>query len=149
MRKKKQSRKNNRVLISKRFVPWGRTLSTSDYHLPHSRDAGNMKNKRTVVVIETNSKNELAVVPLSGKKGNNRTQLKNYQQGNSYFKHFVEVVDHAGKPIIVGEKFRENHKNQDVAHSDVYKIRKKVFENSAPSRDNIDKITGFRNRTKK
>ena len=127
----------------KKKVPVGRTLATYDHYL--GRQKTSSKKKRPVVVIERNKRNELAVVPLSSRAGEHRTRLKNYQDGRSYFKHFVEIEDNEGKPIKVdGRKFRENHKNQDVAHKDVDAIRNKVFYHSKPMQQNRKKIEIFR-----
>lgn len=54
-------------------------------------------------MIETNASDELAVVSLSGHDGKNKTRLKGYQEGNSYFKHFVEINDNENKAIKVGK----------------------------------------------
>lgn len=127
-------------------VPQGRTLTTQDNYL--SRKETNSRKERPVVVIEANKDNELAVVPLSSRSGRNRTQLKNYQQGQSYFKHFVEVEDNEGKPIRVNDKFRENHPNMDVAQRDVGVIKDKVLYHSTQAADNRAKMKRFRNKKK-
>lgn len=116
-------------------VPQGRTLSTYDRYLGKGGKTGSKK-ERPVVVIETNDYNDLAVVPLSSRKGNDRTRLKNYQQGQSYFKHYVEIMDDEGKPIRVNKKFKENHPNMDVSNDDVAKIRYKIFNHSRPAQEN-------------
>ena len=69
---------------------------------------------------------------------------KKNQDGKSYFKHFVEIEDNEGKPIKVGEKFKANHPELDVSGHDVRKIRKTVFEHSAPAPQNRKKIQKFR-----
>lgn len=115
-------------------VPWGRTLKTQDNYLGKQKTSS--AKVRPVVVIDNNSKNELMVVPLSSRSGSNRTRLKNYAQGKSYYKHFVEIEDNKGNPIVVGEKFKENHKNMDVSKRDVQKIRSKVFTSSKQSKRN-------------
>ena len=124
-------------------VPQGRTLSTYDHYLGKGGKTGSKK-ERPVVVIETNDYNDLAVVPLSSRKGNNRTRLKNYQQGQSYFKHYVEIEDDEGKPIRVNKKFRENHPNMDISSKDVAFIKDKVFYHSIPMQKNKKKIDKFR-----
>ena len=48
-----------------------------------------------------------------------------------------------GQPIRVGEKFRENHKNQDVSMEDVKRIRNKVFLHSKPAPKNRKKMARF------
>lgn len=126
-------------------VPKGRTLSTHDNYLSGGKKTGSKK-ERPIVVIETNNNNDLAVVPMSSRKGNDRTRLKNYQQGQSYYKHYVEVVDDEGNPIRVNQKFKENHPNMDVSGEDVEKIRDKVFNHSRPAPENKKKMKDFRKR---
>ncbi len=124
-------------------VPQGRTLTTNDSYLPGGKITGSKKT-RPVVVIEANEENELAVVPLSSRQGKNRTKLKNYQQGQSYFKHFVEIEDDEGRPIKVNKKFRENHPNMDVSNDDVKKIKDKVLNHSKAGSENKAKIEKLR-----
>lgn len=126
-------------------VPQGRTLKTQDNFLPGGNKTGSTK-ERPVVVIEDNGKNELAVVPLSSRNGKDRTRLWNYQQGQSYYKHYVEIEDDEGKPIRINEKFQENHPNMDVSSEDVEKIRDKVFNHSRPATKNREKMDEFRKR---
>lgn len=123
-------------------VPQGRTLTTHDKYL--DRKAKQPKKERPVVVIEANENNDLAVVQLSTRTGKDRTRLKNYQQGQSYFKHYVEIEDDEGNPIRVNEKFRENHPNMDVSREDVKRIKDKVLGNSRPAAANRDKMDKFR-----
>ncbi len=106
-------------------VPQGRTLTTHDKYL--DKKARQPEKERPVVVIETNARNDLAVVQLSSRDGKDRTRLKNYQQGQSYFKHYVEIMDDEGNPIRVNKKFHENHPNMDVSGEDVVFIKDKVF----------------------
>ncbi len=101
------------------------------------------KKERSVVVIAANKKNDLAVVALTSRAGKNRTRLKKYQQGQSYFKHFVEIEDNEGKPIRIGKKFRENHPNMDVSKKDVDGIKKTVFYKSSPAIENRKKLKKF------
>lgn len=124
-------------------VPVGRTLLTNDNYLESGKKTGSKK-EHGAVVIETNKRNELAIVSLSGHPGKNKTRLKNYQQGGSYFKHFVEVKDDEGNPIVINHKFRENHKNQDVSKEDVENIRDRVFSHAKQSLENLNKISKFR-----
>ena len=124
-------------------VPQGRTLSTYDHYLGNGKKTGSEK-ERPVVVIEANENNDLAVVPLSSRQGKNRTRLKNYQQGQSYFKHYVEIQDDEGKPIRVNKKFRENHPNMDVSGEDVEIIRDTVFNHSKPMQANKKNMKNFR-----
>ena len=128
-------------------VPQGRTLSTYDHYLGNGKKTGSKK-ERPVVVIETNDYNDLAVVPLSSRQGRNRTRLKNYQQWQSYFKHYVEIQDDEGKPIRVNKKFRENHPNMDVSRQDVERITDKVLYRSQPATENRRKMDKFRSKKK-
>lgn len=115
----------------KRFIPWGRTLTTKDSFL------GRQKTKscktRPVVVVDTNNE-DLAVVPLSSKKGANRTELKGYRnprtKQKTYYKHYLEIEDNEGQPIRVNKKFRENHKNMDISREQVLDIRQKILTQS-------------------
>lgn len=124
-------------------VPQGRTLKTHDNYLSGGKKTGSVK-ERPVVVIEANEHNDLAVVPLSSREGKNRTKLKKYQQGQSYFKHYVEIEDDEGKPIRVNYKFQENHPNMDVSDEDVEQIRSVVFKHSKPMQSNRKKMNKFR-----
>ena len=130
--------------MKKRKIPRGRTLSTHDHYLGNSK-TGSQK-RRAVVVIESNNRQELAVVPLSSRSGKNRTNLPKYQDGRSYYKHFVEIEDNEGKPIRIGVKFKENHPKNDVSPSDVDKIREKVFLHSRQSSENLKKLKKFRDK---
>lgn len=141
--KKKKPVKPNKKRTKGGKVPQGRTLSTYDHYLGNGKKTGSKK-ERPVVVIETNDYNDLAVVPLSSREGSNRTRLKKYQQGQSYFKHYVEIQDDEGKPIRVNKKFRENHQNMDVSSEDVAFIKDKVFYHSKPMEENKKKMNKFR-----
>ena len=122
---------------NKRFIPWGRTLTTKDSYL------GKQKTKscktRPVVVVDNNGY-DLGVVPLSSKKGDNRTELKGYQnkktKQKTYYKHYFEIEDNEGHPIRVNEKFRENHKNMDVPKKQVDEIRSTIFSKARTKQRN-------------
>lgn len=139
----KNDNKKNFARTASGKVPKGRTISTYDKYLPGGKKTGSDK-KRPVVVIEANASNELAVVPLSSRTGKNRTRLKNYQQGQSYFKHFVEIEDNEGKPIKVNAKFRENHPNMDVSKKDVESMRVILLNRSKSMNENRQKLKRFR-----
>ena len=115
-----------------KYIPWGRTLTTKDNYLGKQKTGS--KKIRPVVVVDNNVRNELAVVPLSSKKGSNRTELKGYKNPKTnqktYYKHFLEIEDDEGKPIVVNEKFRENHKNMDIPRRKVEEIRSTIFVKS-------------------
>ena len=137
---RKAARNKGRTASGK--VPQGRTLSTLDKYF--DRNAKDPDKERPVVVIEANENNDLAVVQLSTQVGKDRTRLKNYQQGQSFFKHYVEIVDDKGNPIRVNEKFRENHPNMDVSGADIEFIKDKVFNHSVPMQKNRKLLDKFR-----
>lgn len=137
------NKKVNKARTASGRVPQGRTLITRDNYLSGGKKTGSTK-ERPVVVIEANIRNDLAVVPLSSRKGRNRTQLKSYQQGQSYFKHYVEIQDDEGEPIRVNKKFKENHPNMDVSRQDVDTIIDTVFNHSKPMQSNRKHINKFR-----
>ena len=60
---KKRIIKKNKARTTSGRVPQGRTLKTYDNYLGNGKKTESKK-ERPVVVIEANSKNELAVVPL-------------------------------------------------------------------------------------
>lgn len=136
------NRKSNKARTAGGKVPQGRTLTTRDKYL--DKKARQPDKKRPVVVIETNGYNDLAVVQLSSRAGKDRSRLKKYQQGQSYFKHYVEIVDDEGKPIRVNDKFKENHPNMDVSRQEVDLIIDTVFNHSTPMSGNKKKIKSFR-----
>lgn len=135
-------KKKNQARTVSGKVPQGRTLTTHDKYL--DRKAKQPDKARPVVVIETNERNDLAVVQLSSRNGKDRTRLKNYQQGQSYFKHYVEIMDDEGKPIRVNNKFKENHPNMDVSRQDVDTIIDTVLNHSKPMQKNEKRINKFR-----
>lgn len=137
----KSKNKVNQARTVSGKVPQGRTLSTRDKYL--DKKAKQPEKERPVVVIEANSRNDLAVVQLSSRAGKDRTRLKNYQQGKSRFKHYVEIMDDEGNPIRVNAKFKENHPNMDVSRQDVDKIIDKVLYHSRPAPENREKMDKF------
>lgn len=96
------------------------------------------------MVIEANARNDLAVVQLTSRAGKDRTRLPKYQQGQSHFKHYVEIMDDEGNPIRVNKKFKENHPNMDVSDNDVEIIRDTLFNHSKPMQKNRKRINKFR-----
>lgn len=126
-------------------IPQGRTLNTQDNYLGKDKKTGSEK-QRPVVVIEASSQNELAVVPLSSRPGKDRTRLPKYQQGQSYFKHYIEIEDDEGKPIKINQKFKENHPNMDLSQRDTERIKDKVLYHSKTSSKNQRKLKIFRKR---
>lgn len=118
-----------------KFIPWGRTLTTNDKYLGKRKTDSDKT--RPVAVVDTID-DKLAVVPLSSKKGANRTELKGHENKKNknepnekplktYYKHYLEIEDNEGQPIRVNEKFKENHKNMDLSRDEVLDIRQTIF----------------------
>lgn len=126
----------------RKTVPKGRTLMTNDKYLPGAYTGS--KKKRGAIVFDSNDNDELAVVPMSSKPGSNRTRLKNYQDGKSYFKHYIETVDNEGKPIKINEKFSENHKNMDVSKKDLSIIEDTLFNTCKQHQKNRKKYSEYK-----
>lgn len=139
-----------------KHIPWGRTLTTNDKFLGKRKT--NSKKTRGVVVVDTCGLN-LAVVPLSSKDGDNRTELKNYNKSfgktkkktakkktKTFYKHYLEIEDDEGQPIRVNEKFRENHKNMDVSQNKVMEIRNTLFNKSKQRQRNRKVYNQFTNK---
>ena len=107
-----------------------------------------LKDKRWVAVIDSNEKNELAVVRLTDEQQENTTALPTYKKGNgrdTYFKHFVEIEDNEGNRIKATKngKFQENTDDYDLSEREVKKVKDKVLNHtkqSSKNRDNIEKL---------
>ncbi len=126
--------KANKKNISKK-VPNGRTLQTRDEFLSGGKGKENIKPNhpdkhdlyRRVGVVDSNSKDELAVVKL-GTKG--RHSLDNYLNGKSKYNAYIEIEDNKGNRIkIDGVRFVENNTRRDIGHEDVTKIKKDCLLN--------------------
>ena len=74
---------------NKRFIPWGRTLTTKDCFLGKQKTGSN---KTSPVVVVDNNGYNLGVVPLSSKKGENRTELKGYQNKKTKQKTIISTI---------------------------------------------------------
>lgn len=127
-------------------TPNGRTLKTKDEYLP-KRDSKvqKLKGRRWVVVVESNKRNELAVVRLTGENQKNTTLLPDYKKGNqkdTYFKHFVETKDNRGNPIKATRtgKFQENPPQYDLSKRELDKVKDKVLNHTKQSSENRRKL---------
>ena len=135
--------------VSSRY-PNGRTLKTQAKYLPTDKKgkSDNPKASRRVVVIDSNRKDELAVVKLTTSKQPNTSPLPSYNQGNgkpTRFKHFVETQDNEGKPIKVdGEKFKSNPWAYDLNTNEVSHVKKVVLEEARQSKTNKEKIAALK-----
>lgn len=140
--------------ISKRY-PNGRTLKTQDRYLPTDKKgvSESPKSQRRVVIIDSNSFDELAVVKLTTQNQPNTTELPTYKNGNgkkSYFKHFVEITDNDGNPIKVdGVKFIENPWAYDLTANQIKLIQNIVYHKVKQAQNNDKKILLLKDRGKK
>lgn len=130
-------------------TPNGRTLKTKDEYLPQEKSkVEELKEKRWVAVIDSNQKNELAVVRLTDEKQENTTALPTYKKGNkrdTYFKHFVEIEDNEGNAIKATPqgKFQENPPDLDLTAREIADIKEKVLNHTkqtSKNRENIEKL---------
>ena len=124
----KLPRKNKNVSQN---IPNGRVLQTRDeffekqgsYKKPDYENKGNY---RGAVVVDSNRKNELAVVKLTtSKKG---TVLKEYKKGKSKYRPFIETKDDEGNAIKIGRKFISKKPQDDLSLHDVNRIKKDAIK---------------------
>ncbi|MDE7440057.1 MAG: hypothetical protein K2N23_06085 [Clostridia bacterium] len=141
----KPSKKTDKNVSRK--VPNGRTIKTKDKYLPIDKKGKSTKpkEKRLIIIIDSNSNDELAVVRTSTQIQPNTTALPTYKKGNkkkTRFKHFVEITDNEGNPIkIDGIKFIENGKEYDLSANEVETVRDKVLNHCKIASENRKKIT--------
>lgn len=131
MKKSPPKRKN----VSQK-IPNGRTLQTRDEFLGSYSGSKNIKPQhpkqsdlyRRVAVIDSNRNDEVVIVKLTTK---GQHKLKNYLDGKSTYKAFIEIHDNDGKPIkIDGVKFLENKPKRDISSKDVNQIKKDCLTNA-------------------
>ena len=84
-------------------VPNGRTIQTRDEYFfgasnYQKKGYENRKLYRRAVVVDSNSRDELAVVKLHGNKGK---ILDSYQKGKSGYKPYIETQDNYGNPMFL------------------------------------------------
>ena len=145
---------SKRKNISK-SIPIGRTLQTRDEFLESGKGKENIKaghpNKsdlyRPSVIIDTNRKNELAIIKLTtSEKGE---KIKGYRNGKSGYRPYIEIRTSDDKAIkIDNKKFVANSPKKDVKKSDVNKIKRKVLKR-APKRireENRKKLRALKGR---
>ena len=143
--KKKTSKSAPKKKAKPKEVPLGRTLKTKDEFLPFKKTkVKELKDKRLVVVIDKNTREELAVVKLTTKSGPNTSELTGYKKGNkktTFFSHFVEITDSKGNPITVdGVRFKENYKKYDLNSQQVSQIQNKAYSHVKQAEANNRKI---------
>lgn len=141
---KKAHTKNAKGNTSKRY-PNGRTLETADKYLPIiARKSKDPKEERRIIIIDSNRRDELAVVRFSTKNQPNTTALPTYKKGNkkaSYFRHFVEIQDNEGNAIKVdGKRFKENSRRDDLTPDELKKVKNTVLYHVKQSQTNREAI---------
>lgn len=131
-------------------TPNGRTIQTRDEYFEgqkNYRKLGYEKKGlyRKAVVVDSNRKDELAVVKLTtSKKG----KSLDYKEGKSKYRPFVLTKDDKGKPIKLGSKFVKNSPKADVSKKEVNKIKKDLFRGKSvkTSKDNRKKVRELKGR---
>ena len=124
-------------------VPNGTVLQTRDeyifgsqsYRKPGYKNKGNY---RKVAVIDSNRRDDLAIVKLYSKSGQ---PLKNTV---SRYKPFVEILDDTGKRIRIGSKFI--YKGQRLSKENVATIKKDCFTNYSVKYKNRKKLRVIKGR---
>lgn len=53
----------------------------------------------------------------------------------TFFGHFVETSDNEGKPIVVGNKFKQSHSKNDLSKEQVKQIQNKVFSHNKQAKN--------------
>jgi hypothetical protein len=124
-------------------VPNGTILHTRDEYLKDSgayRKPGykNKGNYRKVVVVDSNRNDDLAVVKLYSKSGEELFDT------DSRYKPFVETLDDENNRIRVGWKFIR--KNQRLSKRNVAKIKKDCFTNPKYRYKNKKKVRRIKGR---
>lgn len=128
--------------MGEKKVPIGRTVMISNKKL--NKKSQYPEGKHSYVVVETNKKNELAVVRLTGKRNSNTTNLPNYQDGRSYYKHFIDVEDANKNALKVGKDIEANHSNMDVSKKDVEMMKEKLTQKVKQKEINKSNLLKFR-----
>ncbi len=132
----------------------GTTLQTRDEFLESYDGQNNIKpnhpNKndlyRRVVVVDSNRKDELAVVKLTTK---GKHKLATYENGKSTYKPIVETKTNKGKSIkIDGAKFVKNKSKKDLSEQSVNKIKKDALKKASSKTrfENKSKLRKLKNR---
>ena len=132
-------------------IPNGRTLQTRDEYFEGAKDyrkEGYEKKGlyRTVVVVDSNRENDLAVIALT--TSNKGVELP--ERKKSKYRPFVETKDDDGNPIKTGKKFKENKQKKDLSPKTVSKMKKLAFKNAgSASEENRKKVRDMKGRNKK
>lgn len=140
-------------------IPIGTTLQTRDEYLLSGAGKTNIKPNhpnsrdlyRRVGVVDSNRKNEIAVIKL-GTKG--RHSLDKYLNGKSKYNAFIEIQDDKGNSIKIDNvKFVKNPSRRDISKKDVNEMKKNALVNKKTSaslrKENRDKLRELKGRKKR
>lgn len=138
---------NKNKNVSKK-VSNGRILKTRDNYFEGAKNYvkpgyENKGHYRKVVVVDSNKKDELAVVKLT--TSNKGIPLKNYKSGKSRYRPYILIADDDGKPIKIGYKFRYYPKKDSLNTYYVNEIKNKCV-NSVDSKRNRKKLRKLKER---
>ena len=128
-------------------IPNGRTFQTKDnyfYGAVNYKKPNVKGHYRKVVVVDSNRKNELAVVKLT--TSNKGIPISTYKKGKSKFKPFVETKDFRNRPIKRNKYFIENNKSHDLSKHEISQIKKLAFNYSKNSYINKQRVRKLKNR---
>lgn len=106
------------------------------YRKPGYQNKGNY---RKVAVIDSNRRNDLAVVKLHSKSG------IALPSGKACFKPFVETLDNDNRRIRIGRKFI--YRGQHISKRDVSAIKKECFNNPKYKNKNKKKVRRMKRRS--
>ena len=110
-------------------------FGSKGYKKPGYQKKGNY---RKVAVIDSNRRDDLAIVKLYSKSGQPLNGTA------SRYKPFVEIMDDKGKRIRIGAKFLD--KGQRLSRENVAIIKKDCFKNPAVKYKNLKKIHSIKGR---
>ena len=95
-------------------------------------------------VVDSNNKDELAVVKLTtSKKG---IPIKTYRQGKSKIRPFVETRDFRNQPIKRNKYFLENKSSYDFSKYELSQVKKLLFKTSKNSKLNSARVRKLKDR---
>lgn len=136
-------------------VPNGRIIHTRDKDL-HGGNGYEKKDSkglyRMVVVVDSNSDDELAVVKLTtSEKG---IALPEYKNGKSKYREYILTLDKNDNPIKITPKdkrsgsprFEEDKPKNDMPKKVVDKIKKDCINNEAMGKKNRDRLHKMKKR---
>lgn len=149
--KPKTASKNKQVKsATQKAFRLGQILNTKDEYLPQGKKprikkaiSEGKKEKRTVLVVDTNKAGDSGYTPLRGKPGADRTKFR-----DTYVKHYFETTDNEGKPVNPNNKKFKASNLKNFSRSAVLQVRKILFDESKQKDRNERKYKSFHKRDK-